>query len=176
MRKFNVVTVIVVALTLLAFGAALAAQDAAEGGGEPTVFAKGMTASDLKLKNADGQSVDLANEMKGKTRVIVFMNTACSACKTELSHVQNVTQGSPAELMVVSVDFGPFDRVLGYKQTGKFGGTWYQDEDFNVPAKFGFNFTPALVVLDGDNKVLMSTGGYNKRKAKQFEEELKSVL
>ena len=173
MRKFNLIAVFVVALSLMAFGVAMAADEAPA---EPTVIGVGMKATDLQLKNAEGQAVDLANEMKGKTRVLVFMNTSCSACKTELTHIQKILRSSDAELVVVSVDFGSFDKVQAYKDTNKFGGTWYQDEDFNVPAKFGFDFTPAAVILDGEGKVLYSTGGYNKRNAKKFEAELKKVL
>lgn len=176
MKNKLLVLAMAAAVALFTVMPAMAADEAAPAAEEAGPYQVGDVAKDLQVTDAGGKTVDLAKTGSTDRKVIVFLNTACSACRTEMTVVQNIVAGKDVDLLVVATDMGPYDKVSAYKDSARFMGSWFQDSDFVTPTKFGFFFTPAMVVLDKGGKVLLSSGGYNKRKAKQFEDSLLAAI
>jgi len=133
----------------------------------------------LVAKDSSGSIVDIVKSSGGKKGLIVFMNTACSACRTEVKYVMSVAKqyADKVNVFVVSVDFGDFARIKAYQVNNKFDqGIWLQDEGFNLPPVFNFSYTPALVLLDSDGTVLYKFGGYSKLAAKKIEADVEALL
>lgn len=140
------------------------------------IFDIGETAKDLKVVAEDGATVDLAKVGEKSKKLIMFTNTACSACRQEMEVIQTILPGKDVDLLVVSSDMGDFGRIASFRDSTKSGGTWFQDADFAIAPLFGFSFTPALVVLDKAGKVTYKSGGFNKRKEAEFTKNLKAQL
>jgi len=170
-KKYLLLSLAFLMLTVLA-AAPVTAEEAKMEGPPYTV---GMMAKGVVAKDAGGQDLDLLTVGEKGKKVIMFSNTACSACKEALRVIQGVVPGK-ADLIVVATDFGPFERIAAYKESNNFGGTWVQDADFALPTMFDFGFTPAVVVLEKGGKVLYTHGGYNKRRAADFEKELAAAV
>jgi len=111
---------------------------------------------------------------KGKT-MLVFSQTACSACRGELSFLQELRQKNPNfNVVVVNVDIKPSKELFeGYKGAYGFGGMLFlSDPTFKVPQMFGFGFTPAsALIADGD--VVESFKGFRAEEKTKIEEALK---
>ncbi len=144
---------------------------------EPMIFKVGMMAKDLKADDKDGNIVDILKEAKGSKSAIVFMNTACSACLGEVKFLVDLLREDPKgkKLFIISVDYREYSIIESYRVRNGFDlGIWLQDADFAIPPKFGFMFTPAMVILGTDGMVVYSKAGYNRRVIEKFESEVKT--
>ena len=111
---------------------------------------------------------------KGKT-MLVFSQTACSACRGELSFLQELRQKNPNfNIVVVNVDIKPSKELFaGYKGAYGFGDMLFlSDPTFKVPQMFGFGFTPASALI-ADGKVVESFRGFRAEEKPKIEEALK---
>lgn len=164
----------------LAAGTAFAAEESAMAEeATPKVFDVGDTVQGLTAMDGSGNKVDLIKALGGKDiGVVVFMNTACSACLSEINLVNNLLKQNQKkmEMVVVSVDFGKYSVIEDYKKRNRFYGNWIQDKEFVIPAAFGFSYTPSMVVINNSGKVLYSKAGFTSRASAQIEKDLTALL
>ncbi len=127
--------------------------------------AVGAEIPDFTFKDAlSGADVNFQKDIKGKGKyVIVFMNTGCSACLAELRTVDKVLNATEGKVKgyCVAVDRRGEQIVKAYNDQYKFGMTYLLDENFTLPPKFGFAYTPAMIVGDKAGKIVMLKGGFD---------------
>lgn len=151
-------------------GASIVSADVIGVGGEVT----SLMAKDL----ASGKQVNIV-EGVDKPTIIAFMQSACRACLDEIRNTQTWLNDNPGKVnfILVSVDMAASKELLdGYAKKWKIRGTWYSDPDFAIPPVFGMNFTPGMVILGKDRKVIMIKKGWNSGQAKKFQADLTSTF
>jgi len=143
---------VVVAVLSLCAGASAWASPAGVGDPLPT----------LSLPDAlTGAPVDVPATLQGSPGALAFMQTSCAACRKELTILKDLQLRHPAlKVVAVSVDAGPAERVVRYREHFAFEFLFLHDPDFKAPELFGFSFTPALVLVGKDGKIVQLRGGF----------------
>lgn len=140
---------------------AAAAAPAAE---EAAPVAKvGDMAPALKLKDAvTGENTDVNKALKGKMSLVVFMNTGCSSCLAEMMELNKAFgKNDKVQLVAIAVDKRGEDAVKVFWESYQIKASYFVDPGFAVPPMFGFEYTPAMILLDGSGKIVYMKGGYN---------------
>lgn len=170
MKRLSKLSVLIVALMILCFSAVSFAADAkAPAVAAPAVVKQlkvGDTITDFKLPDAISKaSVSFDKDIKGKSKVIAisFMTTSCTACKAEMGLLSDLVNkfGDDFKAYAVSVDINGEKTVPAYDKTFGFSVKYLLDPDFATPQKFGFSYTPSLVIASKDGKILYLKGGYS---------------
>ncbi len=150
---------------------------------ESAVLKVGDAMPDFALKNGlTGQEVRFQVDILGKSEAVafVFFNTGCSACMAEMEEVSTTAKELGDQKLLVfgfAVDKRGEQAVKAYNNIYGFKATYLLDPIFSIPARFGFNYTPAGVILDAQGKIVFLKGGYNPVKdAGLFAREIKSLL
>jgi peroxiredoxin len=118
----------------------------------PTVAAAqkvGEEASEVKLPNLQGSTVELAN-FRGEETLVLFWNPGCGFCQQMLSDLREWEQNSPEDapkLLVVSAGTEEANREQGLSSTVVL------DQNFAVGRAFGASGTPSAVLVDAQGKV-----------------------
>lgn len=123
----------------------------------------GQSCPELVLKGVDGAAVKLNAEAfkKFDKTAIVFINTACTACRQELILVNKLAQKNPKlKVYGVSVDMAGKEAVEAYQKRMNFELDYLLDPEFLVGPRFGLNYTPGLVVVDKGGKVAGISSGF----------------
>jgi thiol-disulfide isomerase/thioredoxin len=168
MRK---ATIAVFALLLLAAPAAWAeeAKKPAPAVPPPTydkfdfpVMKVGDAVSSFPLKTLDGKEKDMMSlAVKGVPMVVFFTNSTCASCRSEAALLASMKADLKEKMILVGVLTDISDK--GYTSLEKSvqeSATFLHDPSFKSPPAFGFDFTPALVVIK-NGKVVGSKGGFN---------------
>jgi len=160
MRKLLPVLSIVLVL-LFAFGGVSVAKEAEAKKKIPGV---GDMVPDFTLKTLDGKEISFSKDIKGKHDVtfIIFMTTSCSACQAEVSAVNDIVQkyGDKVGLYCIAVDLRGAETVKPYADTYKYMATYLLDPKFSVPRMFGFAYTPSVILVDKEGRIVFKKGGY----------------
>ncbi len=110
------------------------------------------------------KDVNYMKDIKGKgIHALVFMNTGCSACLGELMVVDKVAKemGEKIKVYAIAVDMRGEMVIKTYESDYKFNMSYLMDPKFTLPPKFGFAYTPALVMADKDGKIIYLHGGFD---------------
>jgi peroxiredoxin len=110
----------------------------------PAVLAPGEPAPTLRLPDADGRTVDLA-DFRGSKTVLLFWNPGCGFCGQMLDDLRAFDANRPAEapnLVVVSTGAAEDARAMGLRSPVLL------DPGFTVAHTFGANGTPMAVLID----------------------------
>ncbi|GAB4242637.1 MAG: hypothetical protein OHK0028_21200 [Deltaproteobacteria bacterium] len=171
MRKWRIPALLFSFLFLIAATVAVAAQPEAAPAPPPKPLAVGDKIAKLSLNDLDGKTAEV--EVGKGLVAIAFFNTSCSACKAEMALLNAMSkQNKNLKVVAVSVDAQgakttkPFIDASNY---GKFA--FYIDPEYKAPEKFGFSFSPALVVVK-DGSITMKHPGF----MNQDEEMLSKAL
>jgi peroxiredoxin len=117
--------------------------------------------------------VALKDVLKKEKTLLVFFQTACSACRGELSYLRDNFAGSTkVDIIGISVDVRP-DQVKKYKEEYKIPFVFLSDPDYKVPAAFQVTFTPAAVLLDKEGNMVEKFLGYGAETKAALEARLK---
>lgn len=151
---------------MFAAGALVTAAGAEEAAAPAPVkypLAVGQAVPEFSMPSADGAAVKFGPALFGQNdkTVLVFINTACSACRSELTLVnKQAEKNAKLKVYAVSVDMTGKEAVENYKKRFKFSVDYVLDPEFTLAPKFGFNFTPAMVVVGKDGKIQAVSAGY----------------
>ncbi|MFA6147215.1 MAG: TlpA disulfide reductase family protein [bacterium] len=145
----------------------------------PAPVKVGEIAGNFTLKDVDSKEKELSS-LKGNApyTVLTFTNSVCSACRDEMSMLAKVWQKNKEKLQLVAI-FTDASTDVGAKATKemyKDAFVCLMDPAFTIPPAFGFEYTPAMVLIDKSGKVLYSKGGYNKGMGEQTSKEIVSFL
>ena len=156
--------ILVLAVMLVAvFGSALIA-NAEEAAPKPKPADVGDKVPNFELPGLDGANLSFDKDIKGKNDAafLIFMTSACSACQAEVSAVNDikVKYKDKVGIYAIMVDIRGIDTVKPYTVTYKYDATYLLDPKFTVPRLFGFNYTPSILLIDKDGKIVFKKGGY----------------
>lgn len=131
----------------------------------PKILGVGDRVAEFKLADGlTGKEVSFEKDYMGKTKLVAisFMNTSCSACNAEI-RLLSVLAGKNPDLKVIgmAVDSRGEAMVKSYNENNKFNVSYVLDPEFTQPRKYGFNFTPGLILADSAGKIVLVKGGYN---------------
>jgi len=115
----------------------------------------------LALIDLDGKNVDVAVD-KGLV-AITFFNSSCSACKAEMRLIDAMAkQNKGLKVIAVSVDAQGEKTTRPFIEANKFSKfEFYIDPEYKTPEKFGFSFSPALIVVKDGSITLKHAGFMN---------------
>lgn len=126
------------------------------------------------VKTIDGKEVKLAELFKGKPTLLVFFNTACKNCVTELRHVNKLyTKDGKVNVYGIGVDMGGEKVLKVFQSQEQYKYDLLADPDFSVGGAFGFSYTPATVFIDGEGKLKDISTGYGDDSKTKIEAFLK---
>lgn len=113
------------------------------------------------MKAVKGDSSVILNKL-AKPSMFMFVNSSCSACRTELVSFAGMAEKLKAKLnvYVVTVDFDPANTISRFPDLANMPYTLLDGSDFKVAGKLGFNFTPATVLVDASGKQTFRKGGF----------------
>lgn len=133
----------------------------------PPIPKVGDQAPDFTLPDAiSGDDTNFNKDIKGKSKITVlsFMNTGCSACLAEVQEISNAIEEvgeDKVKAYCLAVDKRGEAVVRTYHETYGFKVNYLLDPDFSTPGMYGFSYTPALVIVGKDGKILYTKGGFN---------------
>lgn len=136
--------------------------------GANVVFAQG---SNLVLKSADGQTIDLTNE-RGRVVVISFSANWAPLAAKELVALQRLSEnfsGRPVSVYWVSINsakqgsksFASDADLMAFASRAGFRGKVLRDPDQAVYGSLGLNSIPTIVVLDKNGAVQRKHVGFD---------------
>lgn len=131
---------------------------------EPPVAKVGDAVVDFTLPDPiSGKKINFMKDIKGKTTAIVFMNTGCSACLAELTEIDKLKKDVKDKLNIVAVAVDKRGEavVKAYAEAYQFDVTYLIDPSFTLPPAYGFNYTPAMILVNKEGKIVLSMGGFN---------------
>jgi len=116
----------------------------------------------MPLKTLQGEEKDLNSLAKpGVAMVVFFTNSTCAACRAEAALLASMKADLKDKFLLVGVLTDISDK--GYSSLDKEvqeSTTFFHDPKFKVPPAFGFEYTPALIIVK-DGKLKASKGGFN---------------
>ncbi len=142
-------------------------------------FDVGDKAPNFSLRDGlTGETVELKDLLGNETVALTFMNTTCSACQAEVSLLSKLADKHPGKLKVylIAVDVRGAKLVKSYAENYKYNVTYLLDARFSVPPAYGFNYTPAMVLLNKKGEIVYKQGGYTPTKADALIEAIESHL
>ncbi|RMG58495.1 MAG: TlpA family protein disulfide reductase [Deltaproteobacteria bacterium] len=159
MRKHLSVIAVATLVLVLAFSFAFAEEAA-----KPKIPGVGDMVVDFTLPDLNGNEVNFNKDIKGKHEAtfIIFMTSACSACQAEVAAINDIVKkyGDKVGMYCVAVDLRGADTVKPYAETYQYKATFLLDPKFTVPRKFGFSYTPSVLIVDKGGKIVFKKGGY----------------
>lgn len=145
----------------------------------PTAFAAsvGEPFPAIRLPDAEtGGEIEIADAVRGRVGVVIFMQTTCSVCKKEMEELRRIAAANPEVAVVaVSLDSGDAGRVVRFKRETGFPFTFLRDPEFTKPQLFGFRFTPGLVATGKDGIIAMVKSGYRNEDAQALEKKIEEL-
>lgn len=112
------------------------------------------------VTDADGKPFT-EEALKGKTTMLVVVQTACGQCRAEIEDVKANFEliQEKAELVVVIVDVNSERGIEAFKGRGT-PGRLVADPNFSLAAALGAEASPATAVVDGELKIVAFKTGY----------------
>lgn len=152
---------VLAALALAIAGASVAA-DAPAPKAKPVEVGDKMV--DFELKTLDGKEMSFSKDILGKNEatVLVFMNTNCASCLSEMDAMTNIVlkYGAKVGFFAIAVDMRGADTVGPYSKKNNFKATYLLDPEFTLAPKVGLTYTPSLVIVDKAGVVQFKKGGH----------------
>ncbi len=118
--------------------------------------------------------------VKGKPVLLLFFNTTCGACDSEISVTKDyLDQNKDAfKIILVAIDSAKDARakVDAYvKEKGMTGHTVLLDSKFEIAEKYGFTFTPAAVGIGKNGKAVLVLKGFSRRESGGYSQKLDAL-
>lgn len=144
------------------------------------IYQVGQSIKDFSLPDGlSGAKVTFNDNIKEKSKVIVlaFVTTTCSACKNEMTLLSGLAEKNEnLKLYAICVDLNGSKTVPVYDKTFSFKAQYMLDPEFVTPQKFGFSFTPSLVIAKSDGEILYLRGGYSEESEEEIVETITDAL
>jgi peroxiredoxin len=133
-------------------------------GPERQLIRLGEPARPLRLKDRNGQTVDIS-DYKGKAIVLSFWSSWCGVCTTELKNLSALQQAQSRKGVVfLAVDREYQSSTQGdeFLASQKIEWTNLHDEGAIAHRDWGVSGVPVLTVVDRDGKVAWVNAGWDK--------------
>jgi len=171
MRKWRIPALVFSFLFLLGATVAVAAEPTDAAAPPPKPLGVGDKVAKLAVSDLEGKAAEV--EVDKGLVAIAFFNTSCSACKAEMALLNALSkQNKSLKVVAVSVDAQGAKTTKPFVESNKYDRfAFYIDPEYKAPEKFGFSFSPALVVVK-DGTITMKHPGF----MNQDEEMLSKAL
>lgn len=114
----------------------------------------------MSFDQVGGGQTTLKALLKKNRTLLVFFQTACITCKTELEQMKQEFSGNSAiDVVGVGVDIRP-EQVDKFVADLGFPKTVLLDPKFSLGPKVKVTYTPATVILDEGGHLVAVVGGY----------------
>ena len=112
-----------------------------------------------------------------KKTVLVFSQTACATCRSEISFLTTVAKDYPKLKFAVAIVDMVVDaeRANSYLDKLAFTGARITDAKWELANKVGVSFTPATVIVDKDGTVIFMQAGFQAKSEAALKEALKKA-
>jgi thiol-disulfide isomerase/thioredoxin len=120
----------------------------------PPPAKKGDRVPELKLKNLEGATIDLAS-LRGRRSLVLFWSPSCGFCQQMLDEVKRWERNPPRnapDLVIVSSGTAEVNRQQGFRSTVLL------DPIFGAGNVLGAGGTPSAVVIDEEGRVASEVG------------------
>ncbi len=114
----------------------------------------------LTFGKVGGGEATIKSLLKKERTLLVFFQTACITCKTELEMMKKDLADHPkADVVGIAVDVHP-EPVGKFVADMGFPKTVLLDPQFSLGLKVKVTYTPAAAVLDKDGQLVAVVGGF----------------
>ena len=148
---------------------------------KPVIPKVGDNSPNFTLKEAvTGAEIDLASlREKAPFTLITFTNSACSACRDEMDVLARLKEKQGKEkinMLAIFTDMGGEAGAKRAIESYKDTFVYLMDPSFTTPPMYGFQYTPATVIMDKKGKVVMLKGGFTADMGPEFSREIAALL
>jgi len=156
MKRAGSIALVLSLTFLMAASMSIAADEPAA---PPKILKVGDPVGKIAMTDIEGGKAEVAFD-KG-FYALSFFNSACSACKAELTLLDAFAkQNKNLKVVAVCVDAAGAKTAKPFVSTYKFKlFDIYINPDYTIPEMFGFSFSPSLVVIK-DGKIVFTHAGY----------------
>lgn len=114
--------------------------------------AVGDLAPTWQARNADGDTVDIVEELQEHPVMLVFWASWCPYCKALLPHLESIRQEYGDRIGILALNFRDDEDPEAFMRDGGYGFTLIPDGDA-VAELHGVHGTPGLIILDQDRAI-----------------------
>jgi thiol-disulfide isomerase/thioredoxin len=145
------------------------------------VVKPGDEAAAFSLGNpVSGGNFDFNPKSLDKPVVLVFFNTTCGACDSEINFLKGLVeeQGGKFDVVLAAVDGtqGSKQAIISYVMQKGIKATTVWDKDFDTGEKYGFSFSPATVGIGKDGKVVFIKTGFSREDRQSLKTSVEGML
>lgn len=163
--RLKKIALLILPLVLVAFSAMAAEEKKAP---EPAPPPDHLS---LKVKKMEGGEATLKELLKKNNTLVVFFQSACIACTTELSQLKADFPNDKVDVIGVGVDVR-LENLKKYVEERSYPKVVLWDPNFDFAPHFNVSYTPAVVLLDKAGRMKGFFGGYTAETIKKIKESL----
>jgi len=109
-------------------------------------------APDWTLSTPNGQAINLADEAKKQTTVLLFWATWCTYCKALMPHLQSIRIEYGDSVKILAIDIAEDTDPVAFIDNAGYDFTLLLDGDA-VAKNYGIFGTPGLFVIDANRRI-----------------------
>ena len=138
----------------------------------------GDVAPEFSLPNLSTDKMESLKDYLGKPIVLFFIQSACYSCLQEAKAMKDVKAkyGNKLNIIAVGVDLLGKPMLVSWAAHNKLNYPVLLDPIFSVPEKYGFSYTPSMVIIDKNGKVAFIHAGYREKDLVVIEEKVKELV
>lgn len=138
----------------------------------------GDIAPEFSLPNLATDKMESLKDYLGKPIVLFFIQSACYSCLQEAKALKEVKAkyGKRLNVIAVGVDLLGKPMLVSWAAHNKLNYPVLLDPIFSVPEKYGFSYTPSMVMIDKKGKIAFIHAGYRERDLKAIESKVKELI
>lgn len=135
----------------------------------------------LKIKNLDGKSVDLREQVQeGQITVLSFWATWCSPCKKELDNLMDLypewQEDYNVHIIAISIDDArTFPKVKGMVNSKGWEYTILSDQNQDLQRALNFQTVPQTFLINQAGEIIYSHAGYKEGDEYELEDKIKEL-
>lgn len=138
----------------------------------------GDIAPEFSLPNLATDKMESLKDYLGKPIVLFFIQSACYSCLQEAKALKEVKTkyGKKLNIIAVGVDLLGKPMLVSWAAHNKLNYPVLLDPIFSVPEKYGFSYTPSMVIIDKKGKIAFIHAGYRERDLKFIKAKVKELV
>lgn len=145
-----------------------------------TLAAHAQQLPDVKVENAQGESITTKTLIDGKPFILSFWGVTCKPCITELNALNEVMEEWRKEvdfnIVAVSVDDSRFtSRARSMAKGFDWQFTCVFDKNQDLKRALNVSLTPHTFIIDGKGKIVYSHTGYTPGSENELLKKLKEL-
>lgn len=138
----------------------------------------GDMAPEFSLPNLATDKMESLKDYIGKPIVLFFIQSACYSCLQEAKDLKGLKAkyGDKLNVIAIGVDLLGKPMLVSWAAHNNLNYPVLLDPIFSVPEKYGFSFTPSMVIIDKKGKVQFIHAGYRPKDLVTIEAKVKELI